>query len=85
MGLYCPAQRSSCFCRSQILAVGVKVGSKPNIPGSKIGCHLTALLASTLVCVRCKTKQNSIWSMALNNAFDHVELCLVLQTEVTFK
>ena len=48
------------------LLQGVKVGSKTNIPGSKISCHLTAFLTSTLVhiFVRCKTKQNSIWSNA---------------------
>ena len=61
-----------------------KVGSKTNIPGSEIDCHLTALLASTLEFIRCKTKQNSMVN-GIDSAYDHIELCLVLQTEVILK
>ena len=57
----------------------VKVGSKTNIPGSKIGGHITAHLPSVQTVVTFVTEQNPIWSKALTFAFDHMELCFVLQ------
>ena len=65
--LYSVLEITLFFAGSKHLLLSVKVDSKTNIPGSKAGCHLTALLASTLVLVRCKTKQNSIWSKTLRN------------------
>ena len=50
---------------SKYLLPSVKVGSKTNILGSKIGGHITAHLTSVQVVIRFTAKQNPIWSQAL--------------------
>ena len=68
------------------LLPGLKVSSKTNIPSSKKnGGSETAHLPLVLAVDRSKTKQNSIMVKSIDNAFDQMELCLVLLVEVIFK
>ena len=75
-GLYCSIAGSSVQNATSVLEINflsgskyllpsVKIGSKTNILGSKIGGHITTHLTSVQVVVRFKTKQNRIWSKAL--------------------
>ena len=60
------------------LLPGVKVISETNIPGGLV----TAILPPMMVPDKVKTKQISIMVKGIDNAFDHMELCLVLLSEV---
>ena len=68
------------FAGSKYLLLDVKVSSKTNIRVANIGGQWPYKnpLTYLLVVDRLKTKHNSIMVKCIDNAFDHMELCLVL-------
>ena len=73
------------FADSKYLLLSIKVGNKINIPAAKIGSHGTCpKLVQSHESASCQIEDLTKFHMVkgIDNAFDHMELCLVLQAEV---